>query len=81
MPFWRSVFSDGDQGSFSRVASGFLIVCAAWWISVYLVVSHPHRFPTAATLLALGGFCGMPYGWNQVKGAVAAGKVAPGSNH
>lgn len=61
--FLKGVFSDGDQPSFSRVASGVLVAFACGWITALLY--HDHKLPDPAELLALGAFVTLFYGVNR----------------
>lgn len=63
MSFWKGVFSDGDQPSFSRVASALLLVFALGWVTS--VICHTHKLPDASELLALGGFMTIFYVANR----------------
>jgi hypothetical protein len=38
--FWVGVFSDSGTPSFSRVATGLVVVCACAWISYLVYVNH-----------------------------------------
>lgn len=52
MNFWKSVFSESDgTGSFSRVASGFVVLCSMSWAS-YRVM----RFGDVSDLTQIGLF-------------------------
>lgn len=70
MSFWREVFSEGGQGSFSRVASGFHTAGALAWISHF--VMHTHSLPDATTLTGLAAFVISPYGASKVSGAISS---------
>lgn len=74
--FWREVFSEGGQGSFSRVASGFHTIGALAWISHYVV--HTHALPDALTLGGLASFVIAPYGANKVASAFGANVTKSG---
>lgn len=63
MSFWRGVFSDGDQPSFSRVASGFLLVFALGWVTA--IIWHTRKLPDPGELIALGGFMTIFYVANR----------------
>lgn len=66
--FIKDVFSDGGQGSASRVLTALhsLVACAC----LAHVVAHTHAVPDAVTLTGLGGFATVPYAINQIKNAV-----------
>jgi hypothetical protein len=61
--YWRGVFSDGDQPSFSRVASAILLIFAVGWVSS--IVWHTHKLPDPGELMALGGFMTLFYITNR----------------
>lgn len=63
MSFWKGVFSDGDQPSFSRVASGILLAFAVGWVTA--IIYHTHKLPDAGELIALGGFMTIFYVANR----------------
>ena len=61
MSFWKGVFSDGDQPSFSRVATGFVVAFSLGWVSN--IVWKTHALPDFAGLAL---FVGTLYGLNRV---------------
>ena len=61
MNFWRGVFSDGGQPSFSRLASGFVVAFSLGWVTH--LVWHNHALPDFAGLAL---FIGTLYGLNRV---------------
>jgi hypothetical protein len=66
--FIRGVFSEPDgTPSFSRIASGFLVLCAIGWIS-YIVLTK-FVVPEIGGLAAL--ICGL-YGANKIGNGIAA---------
>jgi len=69
--FWRGVFSDGDQPSFSRVASGLIVAFSCGWVSH--IVWHNHSLPDFAGLAL---FIGTLYGLNRATAALQ-GKLPP----
>lgn len=65
-PFWRGLFSETDgKPSFSRIASGGLVVVSIGWIT-YLVLRNK-VFPD---FTGLSLFIGILYGLNKVAAAV-----------
>lgn len=66
MNFWRGVFSDNNQPSFSRVASGLIVAFSCGWVSH--LVWHNHELPDFAGLCLLVGTL---YGLNVVKNSIA----------
>lgn len=60
MNFWRGVFSDGNQPSFSRVATGLIVAFSCGWVSH--IVWHNHSLPDFAGLAL---FVGTLYGLNR----------------
>jgi hypothetical protein len=62
--FWKGVFSDGGQPSFSRVATGMSVAFSLGWVTH--LVWHNHALPD---FLGLCAFIGTLYGINAAKGA------------
>lgn len=60
MNFWRGVFSDGNQPSFSRVATALIVAFSCGWVSH--IVWHNHSLPDFAGLAL---FVGTLYGLNR----------------
>jgi hypothetical protein len=69
MSFLREVFSENNQGSFSRVAAGFHSATAM--ICILHVLWHTHVPPDAATMAGLAGFAVAPYGASKISGAIS----------
>lgn len=71
--FWKSVFSDGDQGSLSRVLTALNGIAALAWVS--FIVYHKQEIP-ATDLLTLAAYVTAPYALNKVTNlaATVAGK-------
>lgn len=65
MGFWRGVFSDGDQPSFSRVASGAVVFFALGWVTH--IVWRSHALPDFGGLAL---FIGTLYGLNVAGNAI-----------
>jgi hypothetical protein len=76
MNFWIGVFSDDGAPSFSRVASGFIMLACVAWDSI--LIFHNLHSPTG--VYALPDFSGqclliaVPYGLNVTGKAI--GKIA-----
>lgn len=69
LTFIKSVFSDGDQGSFSRCSAGFIIVITCVWVSH--VVFKTHSLPDLTGPLAfLSGGTACTYGCNKMPAIV-----------
>jgi hypothetical protein len=70
MSFLREVFSDGGQGSASRVLTipHVLVACA----SVAYVVYKTHVIPDAVTLGGLGTFATVHYLVNAAKNTISS---------
>lgn len=68
MNFWKGVFSDGAEPSFSRVCSGVHSLVASGCL--IFVVWHSQHLPDAVTLGGLGAFTGVPYALNQARNAL-----------
>lgn len=64
MDFWRKVFSDNDQPSFSRIGTAMALCFACGWITA--IVAKTHQLPDATGIAALAGFVGVLYGINTV---------------
>lgn len=75
MGFWRQVFSDGGQGSSSRVLS-FLCTAVASFSLVFFVVKT-HTLPGIDAFTGLGMFCVAPYAINRVTTAWAKTPATP----
>lgn len=71
MNFWRGVFSDSGQPSFSRVATGFIVAFSAGWVTH--IVWRSHTLPDMSGLCL---FIGTLYGLNRV--TTAFGKTNGG---
>jgi hypothetical protein len=76
--FIRSVFSEGGEGSYSRVAAGAIVVATIVWVSH--VVWHTHAMPDLtgpAAFLTVGS--GTHYGLNKAPDIIAAfkGQINP----
>lgn len=63
MNFWKGVFSDDGQPSFSRISTGFALCFACGWVSA--IVIHNHQIPDALTMGGLTAFVGALYGVNR----------------
>lgn len=68
MSFLREVFSDGGQGSASRVMMGFHAFVGAAGFGH--VVYHTHAIPDAVTMAGLTAFVTAPYALNALHKAV-----------
>jgi hypothetical protein len=71
-PFWRGVFSDGDQPSFSRVATGFVVAFSLGWVS--RIVWKTTTLPDFGGLVL---FIGTLYGVNRVTAAFGTKSTTP----
>lgn len=65
--FFMKVFCEGDQPSFSRVFSGFIICFSLGWVTA--IVRHGHALPDFA---GLSLFIGTVYGIKQLANAANA---------
>jgi hypothetical protein len=65
MPFWRGVFSDDGIPSFSRIASGALVLISIVWVTI--IVLRTHALPDFAGLAL---FISALYGINRAGAAV-----------
>lgn len=63
--FWKSVFSDGGVGSFSRVTSAFITVCVLAWIS--FIVYETHKIPSTDAIALVPMMLAF-YGTNVLSG-------------
>lgn len=72
LAFVKDVFSDGGQGSASRVILALHSVVAC--VCLLHVSFHSHTVPDAVTLTGLGAFATVPYAINQIKNAVSPNK-------
>lgn len=70
MSFIREVFSDGGEGSASRVIMAFHAVIGATCICY--VTYHNHAIPDAVTIAGITGFVSAPYAINALHKAVDA---------
>jgi len=70
MSFLREVFSDGGQGSASRVMMGFHALIGGG--SVLHVVYHTHALPDAVSMAGITAFVVAPYGLNVAKNAISS---------
>jgi hypothetical protein len=70
MSFLREVFSDGGQGSASRVMMAFHAAVGAGAIGH--VVYHTHAIPDAVTMAGVTAFVTAPYALNALHKAVGA---------
>jgi hypothetical protein len=76
--FWVGVFSDSGTPSWSRVASGLIVLLGVIWVSFLVFVNH--ALPDMSGLALL---IGVPYGLNVVGkagtmiGTAMSGKNAP----
>lgn len=70
MSFLREVFSDGGQGSASRVMMGLHAIAAIAW-GTHVVV-HTHAIPDAVTMAGLTAWTTAPYAINAIKNTVTA---------
>jgi len=77
--FLIGVFSDNEQPSFSRIASGVLVVFAVGWVTA--VVVHTKNLPDPSELLALGGFITLFYGANRLTQGIGAKPPGPADPH
>ena len=68
MSFLREVFSDGGQGSASRVMM-FLHGLVGGGAIIH-VVHHTHALPDAVSVAGITGFVTAPYALNVAKNAV-----------
>lgn len=68
MAFFKEVFSENGQGSFSRVASGFHTIAMLAWGTHFCWLNHG-AIPDPLTLTAMGTFAIAPYASNKVAGA------------
>lgn len=50
MNFWRGVFSDNGQPSFSRIFTGILVAASIVWVS--MIVWRDHKLPDFGGLIA-----------------------------
>lgn len=69
--FVRSVFSEGGEGSYSRVAAGAIVVATVAWVSH--VVWHTHAIPDLtgpSAFLTVGA--GTHYGLNKASDIISA---------
>lgn len=73
MTFWRGVFSDSGEPSFSRVISAVLVGFSCGWVTA--IVYNSHHLPDATQLGALGAFMVLFYATNR--GTTAFGKQQP----
>ena len=73
--FWRSVFSDGDQGSSSRVLTVFLNVIAAWCV-IHLTLKNG-SLPDMTTLGGLSAWANSPYLINRGAGVLTSSSANP----
>ena len=63
-PFWRGVFSDGGIPSFSRVASGALVLVSIVWVTIIVLRTH-----TLPDFVGLALFISALYGINRASTA------------
>jgi hypothetical protein len=69
MSFWRGVFSDDGNPSFSRVASGAVVFFSLGWVTH--IVWRNHALPDFA---GLSLFVGTLYGLNVASKAITKSK-------
>lgn len=69
MSFQKSVFSEGDQGSASRVLTAITVSVSCGCL--IHVVMHTHAIPDALTMGGLAAFATAPYALNQAKNALS----------
>jgi hypothetical protein len=70
MNFLREVFSDGGQGSASRVMMGFHALIGGGAIAH--VVYHTHALPDAVSVAGITAFVVAPYGLNAAKNVLTS---------
>lgn len=70
MSFLREVFSDGGQGSASRVMMAFHGVIGG--ACLLHVAFHTHALPDAVSVAGITGFVTAPYALNAAKNAISA---------
>jgi hypothetical protein len=70
MSFLREAFSDGGEGSASRLMMGFHALVGAAGFGH--VVIHTHALPDAMTMAGLTAFVTAPYAINAVHRAIDA---------
>jgi len=78
MNFWRGVFSDGDQPSFSRIATGMIVAFSLGWVTH--LVWHNHTLPDTMTMAGLTAFMVSPYALNAAKNAATSFSPTNGQN-
>lgn len=69
MKFLREVFSDGGQGSYSRLASGAVVLATLFWVS-YLVIKNHSMPDLGGPSLLIGTSSTAHYGVNQIQNIV-----------
>ena len=70
--FFKEVFSEGGQGSFSRVIQGFIVVMTCSWVTY--VVFRTRAIPDLTTPAMFIGAGSLHYMTNQAAGIVSAFK-------
>ncbi len=72
MNFLREVFSDGGQGSASRILMAYHAIIGSAWVCYFMYKSPTHALPDAVTLAGITAFVTAPYAVNALKGAVTS---------
>ena len=69
--FWRSVFSDGGEGSWSRIQTALHAGAVLAWITGFLYHAHFGTLPDITTLGGLSAFSIAPYAAGRAADAVS----------